>query len=107
MGLSSTTLICVECRVARKGYSASCGVEGHKMIDVGTRFRAPKKRDAAAWKRIAEGDRRTEFSKVELREFNTKDGYYVKDGKRKNYRFIRYWYSYGAKSRSRWWDLTA
>lgn len=73
------------------------------MLGVGTRFRAPKKRDKQAWKRIAEGDRLTEFSKVDLAEFETKDGYYVKNGKGKKYRFISHRYLHGGMRRQRWW----
>lgn len=69
--VSRRTFVCIECRVARKGYSASCGVNDHKMIDVGTRFRAPRKSDTKAWKRIEADDWYTEDSPVDIKTRKT------------------------------------
>lgn len=45
-------MVCVPCRIVSV-VSPSCGHEG---VSVGAKWRAPRKRDDTAWRRIAKGD---------------------------------------------------
>lgn len=56
--MTSSTFVCIGCRVTAKrcwNEKPKC-YNGHTMVNMGTRWRAPKQYNHRAWQRIAVGD---------------------------------------------------
>lgn len=52
--LQANTYACLTCRIAQKR-SGHCA-RGHDMVSMGRFWRAPKRNNIRAWKRVASGD---------------------------------------------------
>ena len=51
-GLSYESYVCIPCRYVRSSYGERCP-QGHDLVNMGRNFKAPRKRDDAAWRAIA------------------------------------------------------
>jgi len=67
-GHQTSTYACFDCRIANKGARCSCAKPMHCM---GTKWRAPKKNDIKAWKRVISGHRLWDQRAIELLATNT------------------------------------
>lgn len=51
--MNSHNIVCIHCRILKRGYvTLKCSICNKDMVDLGYRYRIPKKRDDSGWKQL-------------------------------------------------------